>query len=112
MLGKSTLVTAVAAFALGLGAGWVVFADAGTACWEVRAALQDAEDDMVESFGEEGYETMREAAAKAADRTDCFSPEDRESLRQLAETPQQPLPDGATPGEVTVEPTESTTTSG
>lgn len=52
----------------------------------------------------------RAAAAEAADRANCFSPEDRESLWQLAETPQQPLPGGATPGEVTVEPTESSTT--
>lgn len=110
MFSKFTLVAAVAAFALGLGAGWMVFADAATPCWEVQAALEDARDDVAASFGEEGYDAMRQIAAEAADRPDCFSPEDRESLRQMAETPQQPPPgDG---GEVTVEPTESSTTAG
>jgi hypothetical protein len=107
MFSKFTLMAAVVAFALGLGAGWVVFADAATPCWEVQAALQDARDDAVASFGEEGYDVMRQAAAEAATRPDCFSPEERESLRQMAESPQQPPPgDG---GEVTVEPTESGT---
>lgn len=55
---------------------------------------------------------MREAAADAADRPDCFSPEERDLLRQMAETPQQPPPDDATPGEATVEPTESSTVAG
>ena len=113
MFSKFTLVaTVVVAFALGLGAGWVVFADAGRPCWEVRAALEDAQDERVESFGEEGRDALRVVAAEAADRPGCFSPRERESLQQLAEMPQQPPPDDATPGQVTVEPTESTTTSG
>ena len=112
VLNKFTLVAAVVAFALGLGAGWLVFADAGMACWEVRATLEDAQDDMVASLGDEGYGAMRAAAAKAADRPDCFSPEDREVLRQMADTPRQPPPGGVTPGELTVEPTETSTTAG
>lgn len=42
MFSKSTLMASVAAFALGLGAGWMVFADAAT-CWEVQAALPEGQ---------------------------------------------------------------------
>lgn len=111
MFNKLTLMVAVVAFALGLGAGWLVFTDSATPCWEVQAELRNTSDEAVASLGKEGHGAMREAAADAADRPDCFSPTDRRMIRQMAETPQPPLPD-ATPGEVTVEPTESSTTAG
>ena len=102
---KFALLAAVVAFALGLGAGWVVFADAGSPCWKVQASLEDARDDVFASSGEEGYDVMWRTAAE---RPECFSPEDREFFRQMAEAPHQPG-DG---DEMTAEATESSTTAG
>lgn len=82
-----------------------------TSRW-LQSAFDEARHATVVTPGEEEREAMREAAAEAADRPDCFSPRARESFRQLAEMPPQPPPDDATPGEATAEPTELGTAPG
>ena len=107
MSSKFTLLAAVVGFALGLGAGWAIFADDGSPCWKVQASLEDARDDVFATAGKEGYDVLRRTAAE---HPNCFSPEDREFFRQMAEAPQHPLPgDG---GEATAEATESSTPEG
>lgn len=55
------------------------------------------------SFWQDARDDLRNAAAQAAQRPDCFAPREFDDLEQLAQMPTSPPP-GPTGGEVTVEP--------